>query len=338
VVLEYTISTMVPVMNKKTLLLLTILLVVLTSACSGTQTTPTPSSPTPEANISALATTPPPPITISDSDPSSTATTNQPIATLSPVFDLTKTEDNPITDAQQIIEILESLENFELTQPTPVGWYLSTSNDLLNPDNPEKDYGLFHVVDEDLNCDVAMHFQLNPNGDILWWMTRDYGAPIYGLQSGEVAQGDASNYYCNLSNPNLMYFNLYSSSFSSKVFSSPSVGQDGDYTFSAWFEIKDNQILFILKEGTDNIHLGYITDPDSNEQVAVRSEETIKTYMVSTGLIIESRSVMCLANENIIQHTYVVQRDFFQDISELPPAISAYLDTAFQLYDNLQIP
>lgn len=326
-------------MNNPNPFFLAILGMVLLSACSGGSTPQPSASATPEVVAPTL---PEPtleaalPTMSSTSDP----TAAQPAATLPPVFDLTRTKDNPITDAQQIIEILEALESIQRAQPVPPGWYLRSSIDLEDPENPEHSYNLYHIIGDDVNCDLVMQFMLSPDENILWWMAQNEGMPIYRLPGGEMALNtDAmDDNICDQSNSPYSFFSEYSNTFSNSVNSSMEFGQDGDYSFSAWFEDEEGELLFILQENTDNIQSGYATDPDTNESVLVRSEESIKTYSIGTGLIVESQSIMNLANNNFIRHTATNQREYFQEMTELPPSVLAYLEESLRKYDELQVP
>ena len=318
---------------------LVILLIVLLSACGGDVNPQIPASATPE--ISA-ATSPgvtsqvASPTVSSTSDPTAT----QAVATLPAIFDLTRTKANPITDAQQIIELLEALESIQRAQPVPPGWYLRSSIDLEDPENPEHSYSLFHIIGDSMNCDLVMQFMLSPDENILWWMAQNEGMPIYRLPGGEITLNtDAmDDNICDQPNSPYSFFSEYSNTFSNSVNSSMEFGQDGDYSFTAWFEDEEDELLFILQENTDNIQSGYATDPDTNESVLVRSEETIKTYSVGTGLIVESQSIMNLANNNVIRHTATNQREYFQEMTELPPSVLAYLEESLRKYDELQVP
>jgi hypothetical protein len=321
------------------LLVVVFVLIVFPTACCGGNPTPQPSAsatpevatPTlPEATLQAAL-----PTASGTSDP----TTAQPAATLPPVFDLTRTEDNPITDAQQIIEILEALEHIERAQPVPPGWYLRTNINPLNPEDPEHSYGLYHVMDENLNCDLMMNFVLAPDENVLWRMARDYGTLIHTFSGGQTTLdiGATEDNYCNLSNPNFGYFSAYSDTFSITAYGWQEDEGIVGFSFSAWFEYENDQPIFVLQENTD-VYLGYVTDPDTNERVLVRSEETKKTYAVDTGFTIQSSSTMFLENNKTIDRASLAQREYYAERAELPSEVLTYLDESLLKYDELQLP
>ena len=282
------------------------------------------------------------PTTSGSSDPSGVTPTDQPAAALPPVFDLTRTKDHPITDAQQIINILEALERIQRLQPVPVGWYLGSNNDLINPENPEKFYFLYHVIDEDLNCDMAMNFQLSPDGNTLWWMTRDYGLPIQQSQGRALALWKGDDYVCNLSNPNLAFYysDYYADTFSLTVqgWLKPGAEQYGEYSFSAWFENEKDQPVFVLQESADNMRLAYQADPDTKELVAIQSREEKRTYSTNTGFLIELQFTTILVNNKIRNKHSLIQKEYYPEMDELPPSVLTYLEESLRKYDELQTP
>ena len=317
-------------------------LVVVLSACSSVPTPMTSASATPEMSAATS-----PEVTSQVASPTVSSTSDrtaaQATATLPAVFDLTRTHHNPITDAQQIIEILEALESVQRAQPVPPGWYLRSSIDLEDPENSEHFYNLYHVIGENLNCELVMQFELGLEENILWWMAQNYGTPIHTIPGSLVTLDDGTQYenICDSPNSPYSFYFDYSNAFSNKYnysLNETAVDRDGDYSFTAWFEDEEDDLLFILQENTDNIQSGYATDPDTNESVLVRSEETIKTYSVGTGLIVESQSIMNLANTNFIRHTATNQREYFQEMNELPPSVLAYLEESLLLYDDMQMP
>jgi hypothetical protein len=278
------------------------------------------------------------PTTSSTSDPA----TAQATTTVPAVFDLTRTEDNPVTDAQQIIEILEALESIQRAQPVQPGWYLRSSNDLIDLDNPEQIYLLYHVVDEDMNCDLAMNFVLSPNGDRLGFMTRNYGVPIHSSAGGTIVRlaGAPESYLCNLSDSSLAFFSDDSYNFSIAIenWLEPGAEKYGDYSFSAWFDKEGDRYLFILMENTDNIQSAYKTDPDTNDMVAIRSKEEKRTYSIDTGLLIGIQSTEILSNNKTVNHFSLAQIEYFQEMTSLPPLVLTYLEESLLKYDELQVP
>ena len=324
------------------LLIVVLGLVVVLSACGSVSTPLTSASATPEmSTTNSLEVT----SQVALPNVSSTAdpTTVQATATLPVVFDLTRTKDNPITDAQQIIEILNVLENIQRAQPVPPGWYLRSSIDLEDPENSEHFYNLYHIIGENLNCELVMQFELGPEENILWSMAQNYGTPIHTIPGSLVTLDYGTPYenICDSPNSPYSFYFYYLNAFSNKYYYSlneTAVDWDGDYSFAAWFEDEEGELLFILQEKTDNIQAGYITDPDTNESVLVRSEETIKTFSVGVGLIVESQSIMNLANNNVIRRTSINQREYFHEMTELPPSVLAYLEESLLLYDDMQMP
>ncbi len=332
-------------MNKSTSLLLTILLSVLLAACTKSPFTQASTSTISENNISSLV-----PTTTQTALPTSNNTYEQPdpgataqlAATPSPVLDLTRTKDNPITDAQQIVKILEALESIESSQSIQPGWYLRTEYDSIDSESTERLYYLYHVIDRNLNCSLAMHFVLSSSGNSLGMMTRNYGDPIHSLQNGEMTLMDgATGYTCNLLNTNLTFFINYSDVFSNHALgwtNESGVMQTGEYSYSAWFERENDVPLFFLQEKTDNIQSGYITDPDTSTPVAISSEEKIKTYSVDTGYLLWSQFTYTLANNTSINLTSVVERNYYLEMAELPSAVINYLEEVLQKFDELQLP
>jgi hypothetical protein len=207
---------------------------------------------------------------------------------------------------------------------------LKGGNDLINPDNPDHIYDLYHVIDEELNCDLAMHFMLSPDGNSLGWMVRNYGMPILSgsFRGPIVRMEDNTSYVCNLSNPNLAFFSDYSGTFSMTVqrWQEPGAEQWGNYSFSAWFENGNDQTLFVLQEGSDNMRLAYTTDPDTKEKVAMRSRVEKRTYSVDTGLTIGFQSTIILANRKTKNQASFVQRAYYPEMDEFPPSVLAYLE------------
>ena len=309
----------------------------LLSACGSSPASQPSATITPEIQVNATLQAASP-TAINTSDPAIT----QPGATLPPVFDLTRTEDNPITDAQQIIEILEALEQIERSHPLPPGWYLGGGTDLTEQAHPIGYSSLFHVIDEELNCDLMMHFWLRPDGDTLGVMARNYGAPIHSLQSGEKAlmAGARDSYACNLSNPYLYFFDDTSNTFALTVQSwlEPGPGQWGDYSYSAWFESEQDQLFFVLQESTDNMRLAYQTDPDTNEMVETHSNVEKRAYSIETGLLARFQSTATLVNDKTKQHDSLLRREFFEEMNDLPPEVLDYLEVVLPLYDELQSP
>jgi hypothetical protein len=324
-------------MNKTKSLLLVILLTVFLSACRD-GTTPQPSASATSEFITptlpaALPTTRG---TLED------LTTAQPAATLSPVFDLTRTETNPITDTQQIIEILEALESTRHTQLPSPGWYLKTDYDLTDSENSERVYFLYHVIDDEVNCDLAMFFLLSPERNTLVWMTRNYGTPIQGLQSEEIALWENMNdtYYCNLSNPNLYFYSDDADDFSNTVqgWIAPGAEQYGNNSFSAWFETEEDETFFILQEETTNIQSDFQTDPDTKKMVAVRSREKIDIYSLATGTLVSYQSTINLANDKTVVISSFIQEEYYPEMAELPPSVFTYLEKMLETYNELQTP
>jgi hypothetical protein len=325
-------------MKNPKLFCLLALLAAFLSACSGAQTSQTTASDTPEVGGTVTLQAALPTLS-SPSDPSGIAAAGQPADTLPLVFDLTRTKDNPITDAQQIIEILEALEDIQRAQPVPPGWYLKSGNDLSDLVNPDQMYLLYHVVDEDMNCDLAMNFVLSPNGDRLGFMTRNYGVPIHSSAGGTIVRlaGAPESYPCNLSDSSLAFFSDDSYNFLIAIenWLEPGAEKYGEYSFSAWFDKEGDRYLFILMENTDNIQSAYKTDPDTNDMVAIRSKEEKRTYSIDTGLLIGIQSTEILSNNKTVNHFSLAQIEYFQDMNDLPVTVLDYLEEALLLYDDL---
>ena len=330
-------------MKNPKLFCLIALLATFLSACGGGPNVQTPPSVTPEAleEVTLQAALP---TGSSPSDPSGIAA-GQPAGTLPLVFDQTRTEANPITDAQQIIEILEDLEGIERSQPFPPGWYLRSINGMFNPDKSENFYAIYHVIDEDLNCDLAMNFLHSPDGNLMSMMFRNYGTPIWSNPfRGPIArmEGDTS-YVCNLANPNLymLYiFSDYSETFSNTVarWREPGVEHWGNYSYSAWFEGEKDQPVFVLQENSDNMRAAYTSDPDTKELTAMRSEIEKRTYSLDTGYLLSSQTTITLANKKIKRIHESIQMEYYREMNDLPFVVLDYLEEVLLLYDDLQTP
>jgi hypothetical protein len=219
---------------------------------------------------------------------------------------------------------------------------LRTGNDLINPDNPDQIYDLYHVIDEELNCDLATHFMLSPDGNSLGLMVRNYGTHILSssFRGPIVRMEDSSSYVCNLSNPNLAFFNEYSDNFLLTIqgWSKPGAEQWGDYAYSAWFENEQGQSLFVLQESSDNMRLAYQTDPDTKELVETRSRVEKRIYSVDTGLLVRFQSTATLVNDKTKQKDSLTQREFYEEMDGFPPEVLDYLEVVLPLYDELQLP
>lgn len=320
--------------NPKPIILI-LLSMILLSACSDGSIPQPAASATPEVNATTLQAALP--TSIGSPDPSGAA--------LSPVFDLTRTEDNPITDAQHIIEILETLEGIERSQPVPPGWYLKSSNELASLDDQGVGYIIYHVIDGDLNCDLAMDFLLGPGGNFLGLMVRDYGTPIWSnpFRGPVVRMDDGSSFICNLSNPNLYwltFYRNYSETFSDFVerWQEPGVEQWGNYSFSAWFEGEKDQPVFVLQEISDNMRSAYTTDPDTKVLTEMRSNVEKRTFSLDNGWLMNSQSTTTLVNNKVKQEQTYYQMVYYHEKAELPPSVLAFLEESLQKYDEMQLP
>lgn len=326
---------MVPVMNKKTLLLLAILLIILTSACNGKQSTQKPSSPTPEANISTLAAATLQaalPTTSGTSSPSDTATTGQPAATLPPVFDLTRTEDNPITDAQQIIEILKALENIQRSQPISPGWYV-----LRTVNAPETLYRVYHVRNSQGNYDMYSEFLLSPERKILGPTEKIDGDIIYSVLGTNSSQMESYEGCCNIDDSNKNYYENFSETFYNDLtnWEKPSSTQWGEWAYAGWFEEDDSGYIFVLKEETTNIKGAYSRDPDTQELRAKKMEIIYTGFSLLSGYKVWEIHNTTLMNGKEVNTTHVLQRDYCIEMTCFPAEALDFLQEN-QVIDNSQ--
>lgn len=272
------------------------------SACSGGSPTPQPSaSAMPEATLQADL-----PTARGSSDPA----TARPAATLPPVFDLTRTEDNPNTDAQQIIEILQALENIQRAQPISPGWYI-----LRIVNAPETLYRVYHVRDSQGNYDIYSEFLLSPERKILGPTEKIDGDIIYSVLGTNSSQMESYEGCCNIDDPNKNYYENFSKTFYNDLtnWEKPSSAQWGEWAYAGWFEEDNSGYIFVLKEEATNIKGAYRRDPDTQELRSKKMEIIYTGFSLLSGYKVWEVHNTTLMNGKEVNTTYILQRDYCID-------------------------
>jgi hypothetical protein len=286
-----------------------IFLVALLSACSGGPASQPSATVTPESDTAAQMRA-----TLQAALPTAIGTTDlpttRPAATLPPVFDLTRTEDNPITDGQQIIEILEALDGIQQAQPVSPGWYLMR---IVDP--PETFYFAFHVIDSEGNTDIFTTFRLSPEKPFLGLVEKMDDEFIYLTSEKGSSEYERYEGCCNLNDPNREYFERFSEIFSRKLASweQPSGAQGGEWTYAGWFEEDASGHIFVIEEKVTDIKGAYGLDPDTQELRAKKTETKLIGISLQSGHQIWEITNTTLANGREVQRIYLYEREYCPD-------------------------
>ena len=316
-------------MNKIKTPFLAILLLALLSACSGDPASQPSASATPEVDTAAQVRA-----TLRAALPTATGAsdlaTAQPAATLPPVFDLTRTEDNPITDAQQIIEILAALDGIQQAQPISPGWYLMRT---VNP--PETFYQAFHVLDSQGNFDIYTMFLLSPERPISGVVEKMDDETIYVTLDTRSFQNERYEGCCNLNDPNKDYFERFSENFSDRRarWEQPSGAQWGEWTYAGWFERDAAGYIFVVKEEITNMKGASSPDPDTQVMTAREMETQLRGISLITGHQVWETKDITLVNGRKVQIIYILERDYCLDVDCFPIEALDFLQE-YQVIEN----
>lgn len=323
-------------MKNSKLLFLTILLMVFLSACGGGRTPYPTASNTPEVATPALTETTLQaalPTTGDTSDPTGVASTVQPGAALPPAFDLTRNENNPVTDSRQIIRIFEALESVQDSQPFSPGWYLY----LVTYNSSMQIYDYYHVIDTQGNYDLNVHFMLSPERNMLSHVEEIVDGIIYSTSRSYTDQREAYEGCCNIDGPYKDYFEDFAETFSQDLtnWGKPGSAQWGEWTYSGWFEEDEDGPLFVFKEVATNMKGAYGRDPDSEELRAIDMETTHTGISLVSGHKVWEIIDRTFVNGRKTQITYIVERDFCIDTDCFPLDALEFLQEK-QVIDNNQ--
>ena len=293
-------------MNKIKISFWVILLMTLLSACGSRSTSQAPGSPIPEVDTADQAHA-----TLQAALPTVSGTsdlpTPQPAATLPPVFDLTRTEDNPITDGQQIIEILEALDGIQQAQPVSPGWYLMR---IVDP--PDTIYFAFHVIDAQGNTDIFTTFRLSPEKPFLGLVEKMDDEFIYLTSETKSSEYRRYEGCCNLNDPNQEYFERFSALFSRNLagWEQSSFAQWDERTYAGWFEKDASGEIFVLKEEVTNIKGAFGFDPDIQDLRPKKMETKLIGISLLSGHQVWEIANATLANGKVVQRIYLYEREY----------------------------
>lgn len=268
-----------------------------------------------------------------DAMPTGATEPPQPAVAFNPAY----TQDQPLTDPEQIFAILEDLGDMEFAGVTKPGWYLRYDCYIVSDEAALTDcysHHLVHVVDEDGHCQEQLHYYM-VDDQIVPHLYMDAegrtGATNTDGTHWWVEAGDSS---CDLTNVSSLgggtdYYILSSllEGYRREVQRREEIqGSGDDLLFEAWFT-DDDRIgeAFVVQKVFTNMRDGVKEDPDTGQMVAIASNIKQDFYVLSSGRPVVSYEETTLVNGKVVESEVQYILEYYQ---ELPPDMQAVFDEA----------